>query len=132
MAHKAFADYKLDILAVDGLEEPRMAETAIDNLVMVSSSKELIKTIARIYTESDQANRYSADFIHGKGEGQIILRHGPPGTGKTLTTGTYCDAGCTSHRLCEGLQALVLIAKLIASRIGSRVHETSLAQHYSS
>jgi SpoVK/Ycf46/Vps4 family AAA+-type ATPase len=65
-----------------------MAETAIDSLVMDSNNKELIKAIARIYTDSDQTERFSADFIQGKGEGQIILLHGPPGTGKTLTAGT--------------------------------------------
>lgn len=30
---------------------------------------------------------FTADFIKGKGEGQIFLLHGPPGTGKTLTAG---------------------------------------------
>jgi len=66
-----------------------MVQTAIDNLVMENNNKELIKAIARIYTDSDQADRFSADFIQGKGEGQIILLHGPPGTGKTLTAGRY-------------------------------------------
>jgi SpoVK/Ycf46/Vps4 family AAA+-type ATPase len=85
------ADRVADLLAVDGLEEPIMAETAIDNLVMEKNNKDLIKGIARIYTDRDQVNRFSADFIHGKGEGQIILLHGPPGTGKTLTAGTFHD-----------------------------------------
>ena len=30
---------------------------------------------------------WSADFIEGKGEGQIFLLHGRPGVGKTLTAG---------------------------------------------
>lgn len=83
-----------------------MAETAIDKLVMDPGNKEIIKAIAKIYTATDtddvQSNqepsdsdpsepkkfqRFSADFISGKGEGQIILLHGPPGTGKTLTAG---------------------------------------------
>ena len=54
---------------------------------METNNKELIKAIALIYTDSDQTNRFSADFIQGKGEGQILLLHGPPGTGKTLTAG---------------------------------------------
>jgi SpoVK/Ycf46/Vps4 family AAA+-type ATPase len=78
-----------DLLEVDRLEEPRMAETAIDSLVMDNANKELIKAIAQTYTDSDQSQRFSADFIHGKGEGQIILLHGPPGTGKTLTAGMF-------------------------------------------
>lgn len=64
-----------------------MAETAIDRLVMDPGNKDLIKAIARIYT--DNTERFSADFIYGKGEGQIILLHGPPGTGKTLTAGMF-------------------------------------------
>lgn len=64
-----------------------MVKTAMDNLVMETNNKELIKAIALIYTDSDQTNRFSADFIQGKGEGQILLLHGPPGTGKTLTAG---------------------------------------------
>lgn len=62
-----------------------MAEHAIDRLVMDGDNKELIKAIAKTYTDSTE--RFSADFIYGKGEGQIILLHGPPGTGKTLTAG---------------------------------------------
>ena len=77
----------VDLLDVANLMQPIMAETAIDRLVMDSDNKDLIKAIAKIYT--DNAQRFSADFIYGKGEGQIILLHGPPGTGKTLTAGVY-------------------------------------------
>lgn len=77
----------IDLLDVAKLEWPRMAETAIDRLVMPFGTKELIKAIARTYT--DQSQLFSADFIYGKGEGQIILLHGPPGTGKTLTAGAH-------------------------------------------
>ena len=81
------ADFELDLLDVEGLEPASMAEDAISSLVMDDNNKEMIKAIARTYTDSDQSSRFSADFIHGKGEGQIILLHGPPGTGKTLTAG---------------------------------------------
>jgi SpoVK/Ycf46/Vps4 family AAA+-type ATPase len=64
-----------------------MAETAIDKLVIDNGSKELLKAVAKTYTDNNE--RFSADFINGKGEGQIILLHGPPGTGKTLTAGAY-------------------------------------------
>jgi len=77
----------VDLLAVEGLEEPVMLDTAIDRLVMDSNNKELIKAVAQVYTDSDRPDRFSGDFIRGKGEGQIILLHGPPGTGKTLTAG---------------------------------------------
>jgi len=55
------------------------------------SNKDTIKAIVKTYADSGQAELFSADFIHGKGEGQIFLLHGPPGTGKTLTAGIYND-----------------------------------------
>ena len=84
----------IDLLDVAKLEWPRMAETAIDRLVMPFGTKELIKAIARTYT--DQSQLFSADFIYGKGEGQIILLHGPPGTGKTLTAGAHSTPSTSS------------------------------------
>lgn len=71
------ADLKLDLLDVEGLEQATMAEDAISSLVMEDNNKEMIKAIARTYTDSDQSSRFSA----------VILLHGPPGTGKTLTAG---------------------------------------------
>jgi len=97
-----------------------MAENAIENLVMERNNKELIKAIARTYTDSDQTTRFSADFIHGKGEGQIILLHGPPGTGKTLTAGIFPSNASHDHDV------------LNIPRICSRIYETSIAQHYRS
>ncbi|KAF2239955.1 P-loop containing nucleoside triphosphate hydrolase protein [Viridothelium virens] len=79
-------DRHWDLLDVDGLEEPVIAKGAIDYLVMKESKKDVIKAIATVYTDtSDTTNRFRADFVRNKGEGQIILLHGPPGTGKTLT-----------------------------------------------
>jgi hypothetical protein len=37
--------------------------------------------------ESNPNEPWAADFVEGKGEGQIILLHGPPGVGKTCTAG---------------------------------------------
>jgi SpoVK/Ycf46/Vps4 family AAA+-type ATPase len=100
-------DPNSDLLDVDLLTQPEMAVNAIDKLVMDANNKEIIKGITRIYTYSEEDDspktnvseervptmgkfkRFSADFISGKGEGQIILLHGPPGTGKTLTAGNY-------------------------------------------
>lgn len=80
-----------DLLDVSGLTVPRIAEDAIDRLVMrPEANKDTIKAIVQTYTDNNsQAKIFSADFIHGKGEGQIFLLHGPPGTGKTLTAGMY-------------------------------------------
>jgi hypothetical protein len=86
---KEVSDQLADLLDVAKLQEPSMAEKAIDRLVMRDGNKKLIKSIAKTYTDSSA--RFKADFIYGKGEGQIILLHGPPGTGKTLTAGMYLD-----------------------------------------
>jgi SpoVK/Ycf46/Vps4 family AAA+-type ATPase len=83
-------DPSLDILDVSLLDEPKLVKHAIDRLVMrPEENKETIKAIVKTYTDSGGAGQehFSADFIHGKGEGQIFLLHGPPGTGKTLTAG---------------------------------------------
>lgn len=71
------------------MSEPTFADNSIDQLVLrPEKNKDVIKAIARTYTESDsQEDLFSVDFIRGKGEGQIFLLHGPPGTGKTLTAG---------------------------------------------
>lgn len=64
-------------------------EDAIDRLVMrPETNKDTIKAIVKTYADGGQAGFFRADFIKGKGEGQIFLLHGPPGTGKTLTAGT--------------------------------------------
>ncbi len=80
----------------------------MDKLVISDENKHMIKasqspsshgvagpmtdqiTVCRDYTrgESIKARKeWSADFIEGKGEGQIFLLHGRPGVGKTLTAG---------------------------------------------
>jgi SpoVK/Ycf46/Vps4 family AAA+-type ATPase len=77
----------LDIIDVGRLMEPTIEKDAINRLVMDEVNKGVIKAIARTYTDNMANSRFKADFIHGKGEGQILLLHGPPGTGKTLTAG---------------------------------------------
>jgi len=52
------------------------------------TNKDMIKAICETYTvKEERESLFFADYIKGKGEGQIILLHGPPGTGKTLTAG---------------------------------------------
>ena len=79
----------LDLLDISGLHEPKIVVNAIDQLVMrPESNKSMIKAIVKTYADSNGQNELlRADFIRGKGEGQIFLLHGPPGTGKTLTAG---------------------------------------------
>jgi SpoVK/Ycf46/Vps4 family AAA+-type ATPase len=70
----------IDLLDVEHLAEPEISEDAIDRLVMNEKSKSAIKAIVKTYTDRDDSLP-RGDFIHGKGEGQVILLHGPPGTG---------------------------------------------------
>ncbi|KAI1774260.1 hypothetical protein F4818DRAFT_452329 [Hypoxylon cercidicola] len=86
-------DRMYDLLDVGNLTDPRIAEDAIDRLVMrPEANKDTIKAIVQTYTDvHSQAELFSADFIHGKGEGQIFLLHGPPGTGKTLTAESVAE-----------------------------------------
>ncbi|KAL2219587.1 P-loop containing nucleoside triphosphate hydrolase protein [Thermoascus aurantiacus ATCC 26904] len=65
----------------------QISTRAIDRLVMKDeSNKNMIKAICQKYTQQEIfGSQLSADFIAGKGEGQIFLLHGPPGVGKTLT-----------------------------------------------
>jgi SpoVK/Ycf46/Vps4 family AAA+-type ATPase len=75
---------------VSGLEEPKFVANAIDQLVLrPEKNKNTIKAIVQTYTAKvSPVELFRADYIRGKGEGQIFLLHGPPGTGKTLTAGT--------------------------------------------
>ncbi|KAK7193192.1 ATPase family AAA domain-containing protein 3B 4 [Paraphaeosphaeria sporulosa] len=84
-------DRDFDIVDVGGLAEPTIVEDAINRLVMDEVNKGVIKAIARTYTENKAGARFKADFIYGKGEGQILLLHGPPGTGKTLTAESVAE-----------------------------------------
>jgi ATP-dependent Lon protease len=91
MLTRRTADLCEDRLDVSGIREPRINIHAIDRLVMkAEGNKALIKAICQSYSSVDHQHKpFGADFIKGKGEGQIILLHGPPGTGKTLTAGNF-------------------------------------------
>ncbi|KAI1378365.1 hypothetical protein F4677DRAFT_466113 [Hypoxylon crocopeplum] len=86
-------DRMYDLIDVDRLTNPRIAKDAIDQLVLrPEANKKTIKAIVQTYTDSSsQSELFSADFIHGKGEGQVFLLHGPPGTGKTLTAESVAE-----------------------------------------
>ncbi|RYC65182.1 hypothetical protein CHU98_g1061 [Xylaria longipes] len=81
-------DRTYDLLDVGCLSDVKIVGNAIDKLVMrPEANKDTIKAIVKTYVDNGQPGVFSADFIQGKGEGQIFLLHGPPGTGKTLTAG---------------------------------------------
>jgi len=78
-----------DLVSVHGLCDPHFDKDAIQHLIIDSRSKLMVQTLCEMYDKhADQNSLVFADFVRGKGEGQIILLHGPPGTGKTLTAGT--------------------------------------------
>lgn len=61
-------------------------------LVINDDDREILRTVL---DKTVRRQRAQADFIPGKGEGQVFLLHGPAGTGKTLTA--ECVANDT-HR----------------------------------
>ena len=58
----------------------------MSKLILGSTDIDILKALSRTH-RNQTPNVWSADFIPGKGEGQIFLLHGPPGTGKTYTVG---------------------------------------------
>ncbi|KAJ8131274.1 hypothetical protein O1611_g2355 [Lasiodiplodia mahajangana] len=85
-------DRNYDLLDVSHLADVNIVKDAIDRLVMrPETNKDTIKAIVKTYTEGSQTGHFNADFIRGKGEGQIFLLHGPPGTGKTLTAESVAE-----------------------------------------
>lgn len=85
----------IEQLHVESLREPKFEQDMIDKLVMDPARIKTLKALAGSYirenkhgVKSTQAP-WSADFIQGKGQGQIILLHGKPGVGKTCTAGEF-------------------------------------------
>jgi Cdc6-like AAA superfamily ATPase len=87
------ADDMEELLNVDVFEEPEFQPDMIDKLVMDPTRINTLKALASSYirenkdgVKTDQPP-WNADFVPGKGQGQIILLHGKPGSGKTCTAG---------------------------------------------
>jgi ATP-dependent Lon protease len=77
-------------LDIDLIEEPRFDQTSFDYLVLDEDIKQTVRKLAvNNYNKKKTSieKQFSADFIKGKGEGQVFLLHGPPGVGKTCTAG---------------------------------------------
>ncbi|KAI7286662.1 hypothetical protein KC345_g991 [Hortaea werneckii] len=58
-------------------------EDSIKNLQLDPTAIQIIKALSM--QQDQRGDSWAADFIEGKGAGQIILLHGPPGVGKTYT-----------------------------------------------
>ncbi|KAF2135438.1 uncharacterized protein K452DRAFT_239383 [Aplosporella prunicola CBS 121167] len=89
----ALHDRLWDLIEVKGLKDPRIDKNVIDTLVMrPESNKAMVKAICETYSQkAEREHLFFADFIRGKGEGQVMLLHGPPGTGKTLTAESVAE-----------------------------------------
>ncbi|KAI0901658.1 P-loop containing nucleoside triphosphate hydrolase protein [Annulohypoxylon nitens] len=59
-------------------------DIALKNLIIPDEDRRILTAVTRKHLNSKASPLFS-DFIHGKGEGLILLLHGPPGTGKTFT-----------------------------------------------
>jgi len=75
-----------DIEFISDINWSPEGDDPMSKLILGSTDIDILKALSR--THGNQApSVWSADFIPGKGEGQIFLLHGPPGTGKTYTVG---------------------------------------------
>jgi Cdc6-like AAA superfamily ATPase len=88
---------------VDYIREIVPSVDTISNLVIGEEELRTIRALSN--KQNSKSKQWAADFIEGKGTGQIILLHGrhfpsvsvpsliivtgPPGVGKTYTVGQY-------------------------------------------
>ncbi|KAL3421222.1 ATPase family AAA domain-containing protein 3B 1 [Phlyctema vagabunda] len=92
-----------ELLQVEDFSEAVFDQTMIDKLVMDEARLTMIKSLAASYIRQNKLGQISkqpawqADFVEGKGKGQIFLLHGKPGVGKTYTA--ECIASYTKSPL---------------------------------
>ncbi|SMR57672.1 unnamed protein product [Zymoseptoria tritici ST99CH_3D1] len=72
------------MINMDHVRRLKPSEESLQNLALVDEEAlELLRGLSA--RQNVGARSWSADFIEGKGAGQIVLLHGPPGVGKTYT-----------------------------------------------
>jgi SpoVK/Ycf46/Vps4 family AAA+-type ATPase len=92
---EVIANYCVELLNVDLFKEPKYETSMMDNLVMEPERVSIIKALAGSYMrqnslgQTSKRERWQADPVPGKGNGQIFLLHGRPGVGKTFTAGKF-------------------------------------------
>ncbi|KAF5679674.1 TOB3 (member of AAA-ATPase family) [Fusarium circinatum] len=82
------------LISLDYVQESVPSEESISNLIIAQDELKTIQALSNRQTH--ETKHWSADFIEGKGSGQIILLHdnlflGPPGVGKTYTVEAISD-----------------------------------------
>lgn len=78
------------LLDIDGIRDPSSDSKLFDYLVVDESIKSTIKSLALTDTQRPRGKDgkvFSAEFIRGKGEGQVFLLHGGPGVDKNSAAG---------------------------------------------
>jgi hypothetical protein len=63
-----------DVENIKPMNWPSKEEDPMSTLILGDSDKDVIKALAKKYSKNK--DRWGADFIRGKGEGQIFLLHG--------------------------------------------------------
>ncbi|KAF5558747.1 TOB3 (member of AAA-ATPase family) [Fusarium phyllophilum] len=71
------------LISLDYVQESVPSDESISNLIIAQDELKTIQALSN--RQNSETRHWSADFIEGKGSGQIILLHGPPGVGKTYT-----------------------------------------------
>ncbi|KAE9379868.1 hypothetical protein N431DRAFT_458857 [Stipitochalara longipes BDJ] len=85
-----------DVEYFSDIEWQSSPEDILNRIILPPRDIEMIQALAQPFKKG-QPDFWGADFIAGKGEGQIFLLHGPPGTGKTYTV--ECVAESTRRPL---------------------------------
>ncbi|KAL6912573.1 hypothetical protein FSST1_010333 [Fusarium sambucinum] len=78
LRHKAWIQ-----ISFDYVHESVQSDESISNLIIAQDELKTIQALSN--RQNTKTEHWAADFIEGKGSGQIILLHGPPGVGKTYT-----------------------------------------------
>lgn len=72
----------VELIDVGSLEEVPATADPLQYLVLNPEDLKLLKSLSH---QQRSGTTRTADFIQGKGVGQIVLLHGPPGVGETYT-----------------------------------------------
>src|ERR1700722_15972192 len=109
-----------DIECINDINWSPEGDDPMSKLILGSTDIDILKALSR--THGNKApNVWSADFIPGKGEGQIFLLHGPPGTGKTYTVGKLHLSILLVNPFLVVITPLVLTHFLLSSLFSSSV-----------
>ncbi|KAI7358780.1 hypothetical protein KC320_g956 [Hortaea werneckii] len=79
----ALSTKKWMTISLGHVDRVERSNDSIKNLQLDPLAAKIIKALSMQQDQSGDS--WGADFIEGKGAGQIILLHGPPGVGKTYT-----------------------------------------------